>query len=185
MDFQDLSTSRRCGGSIYDGAGGKWLQITSILSLRQPLMGWLVKKGTINLQCFPHILDVGWGTGQVLGHLVKATSKDARLFGRDLPESVLRGARSRVKDARPRYIVADITHLPFADGSFDCITSGKKLRTACEQVGLVWHREIWYSPIHKFLRIGGIFVETIKPDGQGYSCAYNNTNGSKSPYPTV
>lgn len=221
---------------IYDGVGGMWLPITSILSLRQPMVGWLLRKGRINVEGCCHILDVGCGTGQVLGHLVKAASKDAMLFGCDLSESVLRRACRRVKDARPRYIAADITHLPFPDGSFDCITSGwvleyladprpglaelarvlkpggrvlimatedslwgamvgffwhcrtynrKELRAACEQVGLVWNREIWYSPVHRLLRIGGIFVETLKPNGQGYSWACSSTKGSKSLNPTV
>ena len=33
-------------------------------------------------------------------------------------------ARSRVKNSRPRYIAGDMMRMPFADGTFDCVTCG-------------------------------------------------------------
>ncbi len=37
---------------------------------------------------------------------------------------MLRRARNRLKSSRPRFVVADLTRLPFADASFDCVTCG-------------------------------------------------------------
>ena len=37
---------------------------------------------------------------------------------------MLRRARNRLKSDRPRFVVADLTRLPFADASFDCVTCG-------------------------------------------------------------
>ncbi len=38
-----------------------------------------------------------------------------------------------------------------------------ELRRICEdEVGLRWHRELWFSGIHKMLRLGGIIVELRK-----------------------
>src|SRR5690606_40103053 len=37
---------------------------------------------------------------------------------------MLRRARNRVKSNRPEYVAADMTRLPFAGESFDCITCG-------------------------------------------------------------
>jgi ubiquinone/menaquinone biosynthesis C-methylase UbiE len=37
---------------------------------------------------------------------------------------MMRRARNRLKNAAPDSLVADLTRLPFADGSFDCITCG-------------------------------------------------------------
>ena len=42
----------------------------------------------------------------------------------DLSHEMLRRARNRLKSDRPRFVVADLTRLPFADGSFDCVTCG-------------------------------------------------------------
>jgi SAM-dependent methyltransferase len=36
------------------------------------------------------------------------------------------------------------------------------LRQDCADSGLVWHRELWFSPVHRWLRLGGIIVELRK-----------------------
>jgi len=33
------------------------------------------------------------------------------------------------------------------------------LRRLCTEAGLPWQRELWFSPLHKMLRLGGIIVE--------------------------
>jgi ubiquinone/menaquinone biosynthesis C-methylase UbiE len=38
----------------------------------------------------------------------------------------------------------------------------QELRKACEECGLSWQRELWFSPLHKRMRIGGIIVELRK-----------------------
>jgi ubiquinone/menaquinone biosynthesis C-methylase UbiE len=43
---------------------------------------------------------------------------------------------------------------------YRCRTTRRQdLRLACEQAGLSWGREHWWSPLHKVLRLGGIVVE--------------------------
>ena len=37
---------------------------------------------------------------------------------------MLRRARNRLKSQRPKFVACDLSQLPFADGSFDCITCG-------------------------------------------------------------
>jgi ubiquinone/menaquinone biosynthesis C-methylase UbiE len=119
-----------------------------------------------------------------------------------------------VKSNRPVFVAADMTRLPFADASFDCVTCGwvlehlpdprpglaelgrvlrpggsllllatedtysglltshtwkcrtysrQELRQVCAEVGLPWHSQLWFSPIHRFFRMGGILVEAQKP----------------------
>jgi len=126
---------------------------------------------------------------------------------------MLRRARNRLKSDRPRFVVADLSRLPFADASFDCITCGyvlehlpdarlglselsrvmrhggrmlllatedtfsgawtsrmwccrtynrRELSRICEELGLCWHRELWFTPMHKVFRAGGICVELLK-----------------------
>jgi ubiquinone/menaquinone biosynthesis C-methylase UbiE len=42
-----------------------------------------------------------------------------------------------------------------------------ELRTACEEVGLEWTREFWWTPWHRKLRLGGILVAAEK---NGVAC---------------
>ena len=37
-----------------------------------------------------------------------------------------------------------------------------ELCAECENVGLAWNRQLWFSPVHRLLRMGGILVEAIK-----------------------
>ena len=38
----------------------------------------------------------------------------------------------------------------------------KTLEMVCEKAGLRWHRELWFTRMHKVLRAGGICVELVK-----------------------
>jgi ubiquinone/menaquinone biosynthesis C-methylase UbiE len=48
----------------------------------------------------------------------------------------------------------------FSSRMWHCRTySRPELRKACEECGLAWGRELWFSPVHNRLRMGGIIVE--------------------------
>lgn len=129
IEFQDIrklshqSYSRRIRDQ-YDGPAGAVLAIASLLSLHEPLVGRMLRKRTFDVTRFRRILDIGSGAGQILGHLLRTVSTDTEIVACDLSHQMLRRARSRIKSSRPDYIVADMTRLPFLDGSFDCITCG-------------------------------------------------------------
>ncbi|HEX4589984.1 MAG TPA: class I SAM-dependent methyltransferase [Gemmataceae bacterium] len=38
----------------------------------------------------------------------------------------------------------------------------RELRRTCAECGLVWERELWFSPVHRRLRLGGILAELIR-----------------------
>jgi SAM-dependent methyltransferase len=42
----------------------------------------------------------------------------------------------------------------------------QELRQACAECGLAWGRELWFSPLHRRLRLGGIIVELRKNEPQ-------------------
>lgn len=199
---------------LYDGPAGAVLALGSMLSLHEPLVGRILRKGNFDVTRFQSILDVGSGAGQILGHLLKIVPAETRIVACDLSHNMLRRARQRVKSTRPVYIAADMTRLPFADGSFDCVTCGwviehladptpglkelgrvlkpggsllllatedtysgaivsrtwkcrtynrQELKEACTESGLPWHEQLWFTPVHKFFRMGGILVEAQKP----------------------
>ncbi|MCA9074621.1 MAG: class I SAM-dependent methyltransferase [Planctomycetaceae bacterium] len=109
---------------LYDGPAGSVLAIASLLSLHEPLVGRMLRKGRFDVTRFSRILDIGSGAGQILGHLLRATDVSTEIVACDLSHQMLKRARNRIKSDRPDYVVGDMTRLPFADGSFDCVTCG-------------------------------------------------------------
>jgi ubiquinone/menaquinone biosynthesis C-methylase UbiE len=198
---------------VYGGPKGALLATCSLLSLHTPLGARMFRERKFDLRGARHILDAGSGAGQIAKHLIKYADPEAEIICLDLSHEMLRRARHRLKSDRPRFIVADLSRLPFADGSFDCVTCGyvlehlpdarmglseisrvlvpggrmlllttedtfsgawtsrmwccrtynrHELAQICEEVGLAWRRELWYTPMHKVLRAGGICVELVK-----------------------
>jgi ubiquinone/menaquinone biosynthesis C-methylase UbiE len=198
---------------VYDGPQGAILATCSMLSLHTPLGARLFRERKFDLRGARRILDVGSGAGQIAKHLIKYSDPQAEITCFDLSHEMLRRARNRLRSPRPRFVVADLTKLPFADGAFDCVTCGyvlehlpdarpglaelsrvlepgarmlllttedtfsgawtsrlwccrtynrRELARICEEVGLRWSRELWFTPMHKVLRAGGICVELVR-----------------------
>src|SRR5262245_58614015 len=194
---------------LYDGPAGAVLVIGSMMSLHEPLVGRMFRRRKFDVSTCSCILDVGSGAGQILGHLLKGVRPETRLVAFDLSHQMLKRARSRLASDRPSYVTGDLTQLPFADASFDCITCGwviehlpdprpglrelsrvlqpggrlfllatedtlpgmvvsrtwkcrtynrRELRSACDEVGLPWRSQLWFTPIHRFFKMGGILV---------------------------
>jgi ubiquinone/menaquinone biosynthesis C-methylase UbiE len=195
---------------VYDGPQGAILNIFSTLSLHRTLGERLLRERKFDLRGARNILDVGSGAGQIAEHLLKYADRDAAITCFDLSEKMIHRARKRLKSYRPRYLVADMTRLPFADGTFDCVTCGyvlehvpdpriglaelrrvmqpggrmllitsednfggactsrvwrcqtyrrSELRQICEEIGLAWKQELWFSKMHRVFKAGGICVE--------------------------
>jgi ubiquinone/menaquinone biosynthesis C-methylase UbiE len=198
---------------VYDGPQGAILNAFSVLSLHAPLGDRLLRERKFDLRGVREILDVGSGAGQIAHHLLKYADRDARITCFDLSERMIRRARRRLQSNWPRFMVADLTKLPLADASFDCVTCGyvlehvpdarsglgelarvmrpgakmllltsednfggactsrvwrcrtynrRELRKICEDLGLHWRQELWFSKFHRVLRAGGICVEMVK-----------------------
>jgi ubiquinone/menaquinone biosynthesis C-methylase UbiE len=198
---------------VYDGPKGAMLATCSLLSLHAPLGARMFRERKFDLSGVRSILDVGSGAGQLVRHVLKYADLETQITCFDLSHEMLRRARSRLKSDRPRFVVADLTCLPFPDASFDCVTCGyvlehlpdarlglqelsrvmmpgarmlllttednfsgawtsrvwccrtynrQELARLCEGLGLRWHKELWYTRMHKVLRAGGICVELVK-----------------------
>lgn len=199
--------------SLYDGPAGSVLALASLVSLHLPLLGRMFRAKKFDVTNVKSVLDIGSGAGQILGHLVRAVPEDACIVAVDLSQPMLTRARKRLKSARPLYVAADMTHLPFADESFDCVTCGYvlehlhdpkpgllefhrvlkpggkllmlatedtvpgvltsrtwkcrtynrgELEQACKDAGLPWRNQLWFTPIHRFFKLGGILFEAEK-----------------------
>jgi len=121
MSYQEYRTKVR---NVYDGPKGALLATCSMLSLHAPLGERLFREKKFDLAGCKSILDVGSGAGQIAKHLLKYADSDAQITCFDLSAEMLRRARQRMKSTRPTYLAADLSQLPFADNSFDCITCG-------------------------------------------------------------
>lgn len=198
---------------VYDGPQGAMLTAFSMLSLHVPLGARLLRERKFDLRGVREILDVGSGAGQIAHHLLRYADPQARITCFDLSARMVRRAQKRLKSDWPNYLVADLTRLPLADASFDCVTCGyvlehlpdartglaelarvmkpgarmllltsednfggactsrvwrsrtynrPELRRVCEELGLHWRQELWFSKLHQVFRAGGICVEIVK-----------------------
>lgn len=109
---------------VYGGPQGALLATASLLSLHITLGDRLLRERKFDLRGARHILDVGSGAGQIAKHLLKYADPNSQITCCDLSPEMLRRSRTRLKSSVPRYVVADLAHLPYADASFDCITCG-------------------------------------------------------------
>ncbi len=110
--------------TVYDGPQGAFLATCSMLSLHIPLGARLFRERKFDLFGCRHILDVGSGAGQIAKHLLQYADREAEITCFDLSCEMLRRAQVRLKSNRPRFVAADLSVLPFADASFDCVTCG-------------------------------------------------------------
>jgi ubiquinone/menaquinone biosynthesis C-methylase UbiE len=66
------------------------------------------------------ILDLGTGTGGA-ARVLAARWPEAGVTGVDLSPEMIREAQARATSERERYVAADASSLPFADGAFDLV----------------------------------------------------------------
>jgi demethylmenaquinone methyltransferase/2-methoxy-6-polyprenyl-1,4-benzoquinol methylase len=80
-------------------------------------------------------LDVGTGTGDFLPELA-AWLRDGRAVGVDFTVPMMLAGQPKIAtmsaDARAAFVGGDALRLPFADGSFDAITTGFMLRNVTD-----------------------------------------------------
>jgi len=113
------------------------------------------------------IVDLCCGSGDLTKHILKYAGSDAWMIDVDFTKPML--LRSVSKNARKRgrvsFIISDVAHLPFKDGSVDCIGMSFAFRnlTYKNAQAMAYMRETV-----RILRRGGKFVsvESSQP-GQG------------------
>jgi len=66
------------------------------------------------------VLDLGTGTG-IGARALAVRWPQAGITGVDVSRKMIEEARSRATSERERYVVADASALPFADGTFDLV----------------------------------------------------------------
>jgi SAM-dependent methyltransferase len=199
----------------YDGLPGALTAVTGLVTGHEALAGRLIRPGAFDVRGCKRILDAACGNGRYSKFLLRHADPGAVLTAFDLSPGMLRRARARLHDGRVSYAVADLTRLPYGDGSFDAVVCGwvlehlpdptpglcelarvlapggkllllstedtlggavcsrlwhcrtynrADLKAHCAACGLRWERELWFSGMHRLLKMGGIIVELRKED---------------------
>lgn len=210
MKGRSLGDYKRFIRDHYNGLPGALTAVTGFVTGHEALAGRLIRPRAFDVRGCKRILDAACGNGRYSRFLLRRADPDAVLTAFDLSPRMLRRARRRLKSDRVSHVVADLTRLPYANGSFDAVVCGwvlehlpepraglrelarvlqpggrllllctedtvtgwwcgrlwhcrtynrAELREACAECGLRWERELWFSRLHRLLRLGGIIVE--------------------------
>ena len=109
-----------------------------------------------------HALDVASGTGDLGAGLARQVGRDGLAVLTDINREMLARGRDRLIDkglgAHVAFVIANAECLPFADGSFDCVTIGFGLRNVTDKAAAL-------ASMRRVLRPGGrlLVLEFSKP----------------------
>jgi len=102
------------------------------------------------------VLDVGCGPGVAIRSY--ATQRSIKAHGIDYAENMVAFARAKTRELTPQLDIdirqADVLHLPYADATFDIVTSSR-----CLMALLEWERQkSALVEIHRVLKPGGQLI---------------------------
>ena len=160
IDRVDSERYRNKVREVYDGRQGALLATASKLSLHEPLGRRLFQRERFSLRGAQRILDVGSGAGQISKHLIDFADPNAEIVCTDLSHGMLRRARNRLDGRAPQFASCDLTHLPFADESFDRVTCGYVLEHLQDP-------EPGLKEVARVLRAGGRMLLLTSEDSIG------------------
>ena len=124
-------------GAVFDSVAQKYDVMNDLMSFG---VHRLWKHYTINQSGVRHgqrVLDLAGGTGDLAAKMSERVGADGSVILADINESMLAVGRDRMIDQgrveNIRYALANAEALPFADGSFDCITIAFGLRNVTDK----------------------------------------------------
>lgn len=204
------SDNKRIVHKKYDGIAGWFTSFSGVFSGHAALAKLIFNEKTFSLAGCKTILDVGCGNGRYLRALRHYAEPDAAIYGMDFSLTMLRRAKTQLRDANIRLARAELPRLPLPDRYFDAVVCGwvlehlidprpslrelarvakpggkilvlatedtipgaissqcyccktynrQELKSMCAASGLIWRRELSWSPFHRALGLGGIIVE--------------------------
>ena len=107
-------------------------------------------------------LDIAGGTGDIAAGLARQVGKSGLVVLADINANMLQHGRDRLTDravvANVQYVQADAERLPFAEGSFECVTIGFGLRNVTDKAAAL-------VSMRRVLKPGGqlLVLEFSKP----------------------
>ncbi len=136
---------------FFDNLATRWDTIVDVQEIGRRLQCGLVN---LRLDKAEHVVDIGCGTGTLLGCLIDELGSDGRIDAIDFSAKMIAEAQAKIPDSRVIFHQADVQALPLPDESFDrvfCFSSWphftdptaaiKEIRRILKPWGIfhVWH----------------------------------------------
>ncbi|HXQ63388.1 MAG TPA: bifunctional demethylmenaquinone methyltransferase/2-methoxy-6-polyprenyl-1,4-benzoquinol methylase UbiE [Steroidobacteraceae bacterium] len=172
--YQRVAADAKAGRvrAVFDSVAGRYDLMNDVMSLG---IHRLWKRFTLSqsgLRPGDRALDVAGGTGDLAIGLARLAGPGGRVVLSDINAAMLAHGRDRLLDAGfargVDCVLADAEHLPFADGSFNCVTIGFGLRNVTD-------KDAALRAMYRVLRPGGqlLILEFSKPVAPGLKPLYD------------
>jgi demethylmenaquinone methyltransferase/2-methoxy-6-polyprenyl-1,4-benzoquinol methylase len=138
--------------AVFDSVAGNYDLMNDLMSGGLHRLWKRFTLSLANLRPGQRALDVAGGTGDLASGLAKQAGERGLVVLTDINAAMLQRGRDRLTDqghiANVAYAVANAEALPFADGSFDCVTIGFGLRNVTDKARAL-------ASMRRVLRPGG------------------------------
>jgi demethylmenaquinone methyltransferase / 2-methoxy-6-polyprenyl-1,4-benzoquinol methylase len=148
--------------AVFDSVAARYDLMNDLMSAGAHRLWKRYALALANLHAGQRALDVAGGTGDLAAGLARQVGERGLVVLADINAAMLERGRDRLIDAgNARNVLcvqADAERLPFADGSFDCITIGFGLRNVTDKAAAL-------TSMRRALRPGGqlIILEFSQP----------------------
>lgn len=123
--------------SVFDSVANQYDLMNDLMSAGVHRLWKKFMLGQTQLRSGQRALDVAGGTGDIAAKLARRVGKKGHVVLTDINAAMLEHGRRRMIDGgfagNISYTQADAENLPFADGSFDCVTMAFGLRNVTDK----------------------------------------------------
>jgi demethylmenaquinone methyltransferase / 2-methoxy-6-polyprenyl-1,4-benzoquinol methylase len=148
--------------AVFDSVAGRYDLMNDLMSAGAHRLWKRYTLALANLHAGQRALDVAGGTGDLAAGLARQVGERGLVVLTDINAAMLERGRDRLIDAgnacNVACVQADAERLPFADGSFDCVTIGFGLRNVTDKAAAL-------ASMRRTLKPGGqlIILEFSQP----------------------
>jgi demethylmenaquinone methyltransferase/2-methoxy-6-polyprenyl-1,4-benzoquinol methylase len=158
--------------AVFDSVADNYDLMNDLMSAGAHRLWKRFTLGLANLRPGQRALDVAGGSGDLAAGLARQVGERGLVVLSDINAAMLARGRDRLIDAgcagNVATVQANAERLPFADGSFDCITIGFGLRNVTDKAAAL-------SAMHRALKPGGqlLVLEFSQPRAPGLKRLYD------------
>jgi demethylmenaquinone methyltransferase/2-methoxy-6-polyprenyl-1,4-benzoquinol methylase len=167
--------------AVFDSVAGRYDVMNDLMSLGVHRVWKQFALSQTGLRPGQAALDVAGGTGDLAAGLAEQVGAGGLVVLSDINAAMLAIGRDRLLDRglmhNVRCSLANAESLPFADGSFDCVTIGFGLRNVTDKVAAL-------ASMHRVLKPGGrlLVLEFSHPPARGLQALYDVYSFSVLPW---
>ncbi len=172
--YQQVAAADKAGRvrAVFDSVAGRYDVMNDLMSFGVHRLWKRFLLSQTGLRSGQHALDVAGGTGDLAAGLARQVGPTGRVVLSDINAAMLAQGRDRLLDqgivSQVEHVLANAEALPFADGSFDCVTIGFGLRNVTDKAAAL-------RSMHRVLRPGGqlLILEFSRPVAPGLAPIYD------------